>query len=72
MKSVLLIFLSIISFSLGITAFIWEQLALALLFSIIFPVLALYVIMSDRYKNNKEKKEKFSKKEPVDNYFHPV
>lgn len=72
MKSVLLILFIVISFSLGVTAFIWEQLAAAIGFTIILPVLALYLLISGRYKKSEKKNKKKIKKNPVDNYFHPV
>ena len=62
----------VISFSLGITAYMWNQPALAILFTIITPVASLYVLISSRYKKTNKKKSNKKKKDPVDNYFHPV
>jgi hypothetical protein len=72
MKSVILIVLIVISFSLGISAYLWEQLAVAILFSIIFPVISLYFLISGRYKDTENTVKPKKKKKPVDNYFHPV
>lgn len=69
MKSVIIMILTVISFSIGITAFLWAQTAVAIIFSIILPILSLYVLMSCRDKKKKDKKKK---KDPVDNYFHPM
>lgn len=71
MKSVIIMILIVISFSIGITAFLWEQTAIAIIFSIILPILSLYILMSGRYQKNKKEKRK-KKKDPVDNYFHPM
>lgn len=64
--------LIVISFSLGITAFLWNQMAVAITFAIILPVASLYVLISGRYKNNRKEKKAKKKKDPIDNYFHPV
>ena len=64
--------LIIISFSLGITAFLWNQLAVAITFAIILPIVSLYFLVAGRYKNNKKEKKAKKEKVPIDNYFHPV
>lgn len=72
MKSILLMIGIVISFSLGITAYIWDQLAVAIAFSIIIPVCLLYLIISGRYKKESKTPEKKKMNSAVDNYFHPV
>ena len=69
MKSIILVILVVTSFSLGITAYIWDQLAVAIAFTIIFPVISLYYLISGRYKYPKKENAKKRKKNPVDNYF---
>ncbi|MBN2656981.1 MAG: hypothetical protein JXR86_07965 [Spirochaetales bacterium] len=70
MKSILLVIFIIISFSAGITAFMWGQLAVAVALSIIAPVGLLYLLISNRYKTRDEKPEKKKRQTAVDNYFH--
>ena len=72
MKSVILMILIVISFSLGITAFLWKQPAIAIIFSIIIPLVTLYSLISDRYRNKQNTVKAKKKKEPIDNYFYPV
>lgn len=72
MKSILITILTVISFALGLTAFLWEQPALAIIFSIILPIIALYFLISPRYKDQEKNSHRKHKKDPVDNYFHPV
>ena len=67
-----ILILSVISFSLGITAFLWSQYAIAILFSIIIPVISLYYIFSSRYRKKETDNFKIKEKSPKDNYFHPV
>lgn len=72
MKSILIIVFMVISFSLGITAYLWEQVAVAIAFAIIVPVSLLYVLISGRYKKTNIKKKEKKKNSAIDNYFHPV
>jgi len=72
MISIILVILIVISFALGLTAFLWKQMAVAIAFSIILPIMFLFYLVSPRYnKSNKNKKRK-APKDPVDNYFHPM
>lgn len=70
MKSILLVLFIIISFSAGITAFMWGQLAAAVALAIIAPVGLLYLLISTRYASKEEKPEKKKRQTAVDNYFH--
>lgn len=63
--------LTVISFSVGITAFLWQQIAVAITFTIILPLLSLYYLMTGRYRKDAVAKDRKKKKNPVDNYFHP-
>jgi len=70
MKSILLTLCIIISFSAGITAYMWGQLAVAIALTIIAPVGLLYIMVSKRYGTKREKPEKKRRQSAVDNYFH--
>ena len=72
MKPVILAVSIVISFSLGITAYLWNQLAVAIAFTIIVPVSLLYLLISKRYKVETPEKSEKKKKSAVDNYFHPM
>lgn len=63
----------LISFSAGITSFLWNQLAAAIALGIIIPVVLLYFLISRRYRSDEPKSPKKKKRQnAVDNYFNPV
>lgn len=72
MKSMIIMFFIVISFALGLTAFLWGQMAVAIAFTIIIPITSLYYLMSPRYNKSKKNRKRKAQKDPVDNYFHPI
>ncbi len=65
----LLVIISVVSISIGLTSFLWNQYSLAILFTIIIPLIMIYILISANYK---KKPSNELEDEPSDNYFNPV